>query len=81
MKSPAKNSEEEPLKPSKEGSLDKENKKDKKLTQSQNYEIIVNKPGRDAENFVARLNAALIIKMEMFLLLNAIDRNVLWIKS
>ena len=32
MKSPAKNSEEEPLKPSKEGSLDKENKKDKKLT-------------------------------------------------
>ena len=52
MKSPAKNSEEEPLKPSKEGSLDKENKKDKKLTQSQNYEIIVNKPGRDAENLV-----------------------------
>ena len=52
MKSPANNSEEEPLKPSKEGSLDKENKKDKKLTQSQNYEIIVNKPGRDAENLV-----------------------------
>ena len=52
MKSPAKNSEEEPLKPSKEGSLDKENKKDKKLSQSQNYEIIVNKPGRDAENLV-----------------------------
>ena len=52
MKSPSKNSEEEPLKPSKEGSLDKENKKDKKLTQSQNYEIIVNKPGRDAENLV-----------------------------
>ena len=52
MKSPSKNSEEEPLKPSKEGSLDKENKKDKKLSQSQNYEIIVNKPGRDAENLV-----------------------------
>ena len=51
--SPAKNSEEEPLKLSKDGSVDKENKKDKKLTsQSQNYEIHVNNPARDAENLV-----------------------------
>ena len=51
--SPSKNSEEEPLKPSKDGSVDKENKKDKKLTsQSQNYEIQVNNPARDGENLV-----------------------------
>ena len=52
-KSFTKNSEEDPLKPEKEGSEGKEDKKEKKLlSQSQNYEIMVNNPGRDPDNFV-----------------------------
>ena len=47
----AKNSEEDPLK-AKEGSEGKESKKDKKLAQSHNYEIMMNNPGRDPENYV-----------------------------
>ena len=47
----AHNSEEEPLKHSKEGSEGKENKKEKKLTtQSHNYEIIASNPERDEDN-------------------------------
>ena len=48
----SKNSEEEPLKQSKDGSENKNKGNDKKLSVNQNYEIITNNPGRDADNFV-----------------------------
>ena len=48
-----KNSEEEPLQEGKEGSEGKGSKKEKKIiTQSHNYEIMVNNPGRDPDNYV-----------------------------
>ena len=49
----SKNSEEDPLKPGKEGNEGHEKKDEKKLTtQYQNYDIMVNNPERDPDNFV-----------------------------
>jgi hypothetical protein len=49
----SKNSEEDPLKPEKEGNEGPEKKDEKKLTtQYQNYDIMVNNPERDPDYFV-----------------------------